>query len=131
VPSRNECPVTALVSRVRYGSTHRNPEVGAVVRHAMRLTLPEGCSAAAPLAAARHIFPIYRLLGLVHTGCSNPLSEATRMATEHPSPRIDFSGLSDAERILLAAELLDIAHSPSKQTEAEAGTVRDEPPGAR
>lgn len=57
-----------------------------------------------------------------------------------PTPRFDFAGLSDAERILLAGELLDMAYSPMApltaeqladleryDAEADAGRVTGEP----
>lgn len=57
-----------------------------------------------------------------------------------PMPGFDFTGLSDAERILLAGELLDTAYSPMTpltpeqiaeleqyDAEADAGRVKGEP----
>lgn len=57
-----------------------------------------------------------------------------------PTSAFDFAGLSDAERILLAGELLDMAYSPMAaltpeqiasleryDAEADAGAVKGEP----
>lgn len=82
-----------------------------------------------PLAS---IFPVYKARAFRHDG------GMTKDST--PIAGFDFAGLSDAERILLAGELLDMAYSPMApltreqvvdleqyDAQADAGHVKGEP----